>query len=276
MAKFAGVDVEDVKKAKNQREVVEQFVISTIVKESVNGCANDEFMFFMAEWGRFCFEEDNQTGKVLYEIALKRISESAKFKKIIDFKTLLAKEKTKIGFKAYGMPFNDACYSFLVENIDVLLYDMNSQHAKRIAFGILDCIDEDGNVLKYNWDGRDVSFEPLDLRHVIDLYILLIDEADRWKHYANVGGEATYAWVKKYTRNICNVKTDVLVDALASNWRENKSFFKDYYLMIDWKRFFSHINFEKENFDLSGSWLLKRFGLYKFVIKHLIKNEIRK
>lgn len=280
VAKFTSVDVNDVKNAKNQREVVEMFIIPTIVKKSVlTGKGDDDFMNFMAEWGKYCWHNDNVSGSILYEIAMKRISNSSKYENVPDIGPLVAKrEREYVPSKAFGLPFSDACFEFLKQNLATLLCDVDKhckQHAQRIVFGIMDSIDEKGQVKGYAKNEDVLKVSLLEIRRFVEAYVLLIDEQIRWLHYANVGDKATYAWVKSYGKSVERMPLNTLIKSLAPKWRENLEFFSDFYHVIDWNVLIEAMDLDKENFASPFmTKVLKFLGLYNRYIKFMIQCEI--
>lgn len=281
VAKFAGVDVNDVKNAKSQREVVEQFIIMSVVKENVlAGMADDDFMNFMAEWGRYCWLVDSTSGSTLYEIAMKRILNCSRYVNAPDIGPLVAKrEREYVPSKALGLPFSDACFEFLKQNLATLLCDVDThckQQAQRIVFGIMDSIDENGQVKGYAKNDDVLKVSQLEIRRFVEAYVLLIDEEIRWLHYANVGDKATYAWVKSYGKSIERMPLNTLIKSLAPKWRENLEFFFDFYHVIDWNVLIEAMDLDKENFvSPFMTKVLKFLGLYNWYVKFMIQSEIK-
>lgn len=122
----------------------------------------DSFMCFMARFGERCYEKDPDTGAVLYEIAMQRISCGAVMhehrKVIIDEFLPNRYLQYSVGCDQKGL-LSPSCWSFLRDQIKyLLLHPETREHATAILLGVLDHIDRKGNLvggysLDYERDG---------------------------------------------------------------------------------------------------------------------------
>ena len=277
VAKYCQTSSEKVKQVNNLRNIVEQIILPYVFTNNGLRSADDEFMNFMATWGKYCFEEDTYSGSILYEIGMSRISSCSPNPKVLDINPILPKSLRKFYPAATEQnEFNDACWNFLKENIDTLFCDlpkMYRDHAIRIVFGIMDSINEYGEV--HQWPRRGLSITPDQLRNLVEVYVRLVPEIDRWKYLIEKGNTQTYNWVKQYVQFPNKTPVDAITVELAQKWREHKDLFKDYFYMVDWSVFFAYVTPEKENlFSTRKTKFLKTIGLYKYFAMREIKNQI--
>ena len=139
----------------SQKELVDDVILPLWVRPTGQRSRGwripDSFMCFMARFGERCYEKDPDTGAVLYEIAMQRISCGAVMhehrKVIIDEFLPNRYLQYSVGCDQKGL-MSPACWSFLRDQMkNLLLYPETKEHATAILLGVLDHIDRNGTLL---------------------------------------------------------------------------------------------------------------------------------
>lgn len=110
---------------------------------------SDEFMAFMAEFGQECIIRDQETGELLMELAMQRISCGALIDDGYDYINSLP-EKYRCFTVEYDEPalMSQACWDFIERNIEFCVNGLSNevwrQHAENILWSLVENINEDG------------------------------------------------------------------------------------------------------------------------------------
>ena len=136
----------------SQNEVVNKVILPIIVQptgQDIRGWRiGDDYMSLMAEFGEYCWQQDAFTGEILLEIALQRISCGAVLHEASSYKILPEAYRKYSAMCDQPGLMSDACFNFLQKQIVTCLKaKLTREHAKKIIFGLIDHLDEQGNEL---------------------------------------------------------------------------------------------------------------------------------
>jgi len=241
-----------------QERIVENFILNRALL-SGGTSISDDFMLFMSEWGQNCVNRHLETGELLMEIAMQRISKGAVPHAPYDLKNALPEQ-----YRQYSAAddedreMSSACWCFIRNNINYCLKLQNQtwrKHAQLILLGLIQHLNEDGSTNDgYQWDEQRIGVS------VKDAYSLVM--------------------------RVCGVMLSfmVVVEVLAPHWRQNRRYFKFMEDVIDWsdksvRQFFAH----DEGVDRDGypyfskktKFFLKIFGLYQSALIAKIRQDMR-
>ena len=210
------------------------------------------YMQFVADYGQYCIGVDRQSGELLMEFALQRLSNGAVIHEWVHLIDILP-EKYQKYTAAYDEPglIGPECWNFLKGNLAFCIKNLQHEayrdHAIKILWGLLEHLNPDGTTNKgYMWN---------DAKYV----------------------GATVAEAYKLAEDVAMwyFKIDTIAQNFATNWRWHKAFLKRNAPVIDWDNFFSHVDLENETFF--EGWTRKLYqllGLYEKLTKAAIKKEI--
>lgn len=223
---------------------------------------SDEFMSFMAEFGQECIDRDRETGEILMELALQRISCGAILNTGYDYVNSLPME-----YRCYTADYDEpalmsqACWSFIEKNIEFCIKGLSNEawrkHAEDILWNLVENINEDGttnNDFVWNEGLVDKSLK----------------EVDEWVMYKVGKIFSPYA----------------VAVHLAPTWQGHLQYIKDRLDgVIEWRckdvrQAFAKVDDikglnGKPYFKYGTSRLLKVFGLYSRVLMAYILKDIR-
>jgi len=217
---------------------------------------SDEFMAFMAEFGQECIIRDKETGELLMELAMQRISCGAVAANDYDFIGSLPPEYQRYT-AVYDEPglMSQACWDFIEKNlrfcIEGLTNEVWRQHAENILWSLLQNIGEDGSLLNdYVWNEGLVK-QPL---------------------------KKVYAWVLTVSK-ICFSPYAMAVH-LAPTWQAHRTYFNYLDDVIRWsdkevRQAFANSAVGEQYFKAGTIRLLKIFGIYDRVLMAYVLRDIR-
>ncbi len=272
VAELCRVNENDVNCA-SQKELVNNYILPRLVVrggQDIRGWRiSPTFMEFMARFGQTCVERDRETGELLLELAMQRISNGAVVHAVKGGKGVAAPynfwESLPEEYRKYS-----ACYdqpglmgqeewNFLKMNLYYCINRLNNQlwaeHAKKICFGLLTHISCSGRELNgYLWS------EALVNESLKEVYEFVEEVAVR-----SFGVQQVAQW-------------------LLPTWRSHKKFFKKYSGEIDFKTLFTDWGDGEQglDYDLEGRnyfgkktrKVLKFFGVYQSKIAEKVKAEM--
>lgn len=246
-----------------QCRIVKDFILQKVLfvgGEMRRQRISDEFMLFMAEWGQECIARDAETGTILMEIALQRISKGAAPHADYDLLNALP-----LDYQWY-CAVNDepgemtaACWEFLRKNLSYCLEDLQNEtwqrHAELITLGLLCVLNEDGST----------------------------NDGYRWNEQA-IGTSAKDAY--DVLLNIASIMLSFyeIVPTLAPTWRKKRRYFKMAETVVDWSSpeissaFKNDAAVDKQGnpyFNRRSKFFLKLFGLYQFALIVKIRQDMR-
>lgn len=158
LAKLCRVQVEDLPieglyEIPAQKRLVHDFILNQAVyvggSEERFPHISDEFMAFMAEFGQECVTRDQETGEVLMELALQRISCGAVVTEEYNFIDALP-QRYQPFTAVYDEPalMSQACWDFIEQNIQFCVDSLSNptwrRHAESILWSLVENINEDG------------------------------------------------------------------------------------------------------------------------------------
>ena len=164
VARLCDVSVDDINNL-SQGQIVREFILPKAVRRtgSERGShISDDFMLFMAKYGRYCYASDRTTGCVLYELAMQRIGCGAlvlKYKEVDTASEEIMKDYLEyITWYDEPKPMSEACWAFLASQMDSLLRSReNHNHAEAILFGLLESCDLNDTSLAFGYEKSPTS-----------------------------------------------------------------------------------------------------------------------
>lgn len=196
-------------------EVVLPYIVLPCGQNTRGWRIGDDFMEFMADFGQYCYTQDPDSGAILLEIALQRLSKGAVLHEESSF-DVLPPRYSKYSAK-YDQPglMSEACWKFLQAQADTCFCcdSMTREHIKKIIFGLLDHIDSEGNTGDYLLKSFAFQVSPLEIR--------------------------TWAW--EIAQKEMPLIQLVMHFATPTRWRKWKPFFKEHWDQINKEDFFHRI-----------------------------------
>lgn len=218
---------------------------------------SDEFMSFMAEFGHECIVRDKETGELLMELAMQRISCGAIAVNDYDFIGSLPLEYQRYT-AAYDEPalMSQACWDFIEKNIQFCIEGLTKetwrQHAENILWSLLQNIGEDGSLLNdYVWN----------------------------EGLINKSLTEVYSWVM-HVAQVSFTPYDLVIH-LAPTWKKHLRCFKNADGVIEWtdksvRQAFAESTVGEQYFKFGTIRLLKIFGVYDRVLIAYILRDLRR
>lgn len=151
VAELSGKDVNELV-GMPQRQIVDQIILPFILKPSDQNIRGwrigDSYMHLMAEFGEYCYNQDQFTGEILLEIALERLSCGAIRHQETSYEILPSNYWKYSNWKDQPGLMTDACWKFLKKQGELCLQiNLTKDHIKKMIMGLLDHLDEHGNEL---------------------------------------------------------------------------------------------------------------------------------
>jgi len=224
------------------QRIVDEVILPKIAGRSNRWHITDEFMAFMADFGKECIEMDKSNGTnlapVLFTVAMQRLSKGALKHKGVQFDKQLPKKywEYSSAHDDYGI-MTPGCLQFIYYGLPVAAqFAPTREYALIQAWGLVEHLDAQGN------------------RNDFDLYCDSPSE-NGIKLY-DTGLRLVEQWTKE----------EELYEHFASpeQWRKHLDWFHAHQKMFQWDDFFSRI------YDPAGKGWFKRWSE-----KRAIKKEIR-
>lgn len=239
---------------------------------------SDAYMDLMAEFGSYLYHSlKDEVVDVMFEIGMQRLSKGALLHAPVNLLEGLP-DRYKMYSCVGDEPgiYGKSEHAFLKQNLPILFRGLKSQeqaHARKIVFGIMEHVDEDGksDIL---WDDKVAGVSRLELRQMVEPYATtMCSEKERWEYVLEAKTDAAYRWVNKSCAGITPISQ--LTKALSPRWRDAKQFFVDYRKVLCWDLMAKYVNFESETYYTGKTKkVLKFLGLYEKLTMRKIKQEI--
>jgi len=260
VAIICGVNSEEIT-GLSQRRLVEDLILPRALKESGQDTRgwriSPQFMQFMAYWGQKCVNIDRESGELLMEIALQRLSCGAViFKEKYNILQALPEEYRKYSV-CYDQPglMDESCMTFLYRNLYFCMKNLHNAtwryHAELICKGLLQNIACNGELLNgYLWgQNRKLSYAPLD----------------------------AYNLAESVAKEVWGIQKVAAI--LLPSWRDHKDFFRKNEIHIDFGNLFEdnwsgvNLNYDEEAEKLFGTKKAKVLRFFHLT-RCRVKDEI--
>ena len=193
-------------------EVILPFIVFPTGQETRGWRIHDEYMAFMAEFGKFINEKSESAYNILAEIGMQRISCGA-----VLHEPTPVDEALPLEYRHYSAAedqsglMTQACWDFYKENAVLMLKNLNlHDHAAKICLGIITHCDEHGNGIDYSW-GMNMKTSLKDAKN------FCMD-------------------------NLCKYCTVETIDQInADNWQHFLPFLQDAWNLINWDQFYQNV-----------------------------------
>lgn len=224
------------------QKMVDEVILPQIAGRSNRWHITDEFMVFMAKFGKECIEMDRRYGtalaQVLFTVAMQRLSKGALKHKGVNFFNQLPEKywEYSSAHDDYGVMTN-GCLQFIYEGLSIAAnFEPTREYALIQAWGLVEHLDAEGN--RYDFDlycndpeGNGARLYATGLRIVDDWS----DKKEQYEHFAT-----------------------------PNQWRKHKAWFFDHAEELDWNDFFSRI------YDSAGKGWLRRWREKKTIRKEIL------
>lgn len=223
----SGITAEDFSKLSWAEQV--DYILLHLAGGSNRWCIYKDFMTFMSLFGNECIEMDRQTGEnlasVLFTVAMQRLSKGAVVHEGVNFKEQLpSKFWVYSSFHDDYHIMTDDCLKFIYDGLPVAAqFKPTSDYALKIAWGLVEHLDEDGNCLG--------GFE------------LYCDNA-------NEEGKKLYAKAVEIIENNVSAEDVFAKYSKQDQWKKHKAWLRGYLLGNDcWNDFFKKIGVSTSLFN---------------------------
>ena len=243
--------------AMTQNELVEKvilpFILGTPRGNHRYNRISGEYMKFVAQYGQMCVELDRESGELLMEFALQRLSKGAVVHKGIHLINILP-EAYRQYTSAYDEPglMGPECWEFILNNLVFCVKNLSNaayrNHAEQILWGLFGHLNPDGSTIDgYMWNRAE---------------------------YVGASEAQAYEWAEKAAVECFGV--DAIAQHFALRWRQHKAFYKRHMSSIHWETaFFPWLDLDNETFYTGAMRFLYRvLGLYTNKTKKRILAEI--
>ena len=235
-----------------QQRIVEDFILKNQI------LSGEDFLFFMAERGQECISRDRETGELLMELALQRVSKAVPHDAYDMKKALPVQYQQFSAADDEPSVLSQACWDFICNNLvycyEKLTVETWRYHAKLILLGLLEHIDENGSLYEFSWDSSRINLSP--------------------------------AMVYKWAMHQAMIKVSIYEIAchLGPRWRCHLDFFRFIEDVVDWnskkiREAFRNDPATDKNgmpyFSKGMRRILKLTGLYDYVLIKKIREDIR-
>ena len=242
--------------AMSQTELVEKVILPRILGTPRGNFRYNRiegrYMQLIADYGKLCVELDRQSGELLMEFAMQRISKGAVLHEGVHLINILP-EKYQKYTSAYDEPgiMGPECWNFLLSNlvfcVKHLKHEAYRDHAEKILWGLLEHLNPDGTT----------------------------NNGYLWNDEKYVGASKSEAYQAAEQMATCCFNINTIAQHFASDWRKHKAYLKRNENVIDWKAFFAHVDLEAENFYTGIRRTMYQYsGLYKSRTEAKILKEI--
>jgi hypothetical protein len=281
VAELSMVDIMELQ-VMSLKEVCENVILPKIARPGGSwnrySRLSDAYMDLMAEFGSDLYHSlKDEVVNVMFEIGMQRLSKGALLHAPVNLLEGLP-DRYKMYSCAGDEPgiYCRSCHNFFKSNLSILFRGLNGKeqaHARKIVFGIMEHVDEDGNS-DILWNDELAGVSRLELRQMVEPYATtMCSEKERWEYVMCAKTDAAYRWVKKSCAGITPISQ--LTKALSPRWRDAKQFFLDYSDVLCWDLMAKYVNFESERYYTGKTKkILRFFGLYEKLTMRKIKQEI--